>query len=412
MSKRSRRNKSRKTTHKKSAINTSADLLEALVLGEDYSSSGGVSNNNAMRQAAVFQCVRVLAESIGPLPMGLFKKDGKERHPARDHSVHSVISLRPNGYQTATEFWEMCMVHLGYRGNFYAHIVRAGDRVMELIPYNPDVIEPSLSDDYEMTYKRRFLDGRPTVTLDAKDVFHVKIFSIDGIVGLNPVEYARTAIGMGKSLESHGSRLFQKGAQPGGVLSTDARIEQKDAEEMADRFEERHGNGNKGKTAVLGNGLKYQPIAINNTDAEWLGARQFQKSDIAGFYRVPPHMINDLTRSTNNNIEHQGLEFVRQTLLPYAVKIEQRCAVSLLTPQEVADGYYVKLNFKGLLRGDMESRSEFYKTLSGTGAINSNEIRELEDMNPREGGDVYLTPINMAHDGVSLATGKEKGNNA
>lgn len=380
-------------------ITTSRELLASLLGGSQSDSGESVTSEKAMRHAAVFQCSRVLAESIGSLPIALYKSNGDSREKANAHAVHKVISKSPNNFQTAVEFWEMCMLHLCYRGNFYAFQVRTSTgKLGELIPLHPDAVEPKQADDHTVTYQVTFKSNEIR-TVDAKDMFHVKIFSLDGVVGMNPVEYARNTIGLSMALERHGSRMFKQGARPSGVLSTDASLTPDQAREHAAIWNEAHSGENSGKTAVIGNGLKYQQVALSAVDSQWLENRKFQKSDIAAFYRVPPHKINELDRSTNNNIEHQSLEFVRDSLNPYAVKIEQRIEKDLLNDKDRESGHYAKFNFTSLLRGDSAARATFYKDMIGNGVFSPNEVRALEDKNPRKGGDVYLTPLNMAIDG-------------
>lgn len=360
-----------------------------------------VTPTRAMQHSTVFQCARVLAEGIGSLPIALYKKQGKTRERATDHAVHKIINKKPNSFQTAAEFWEMCMVHLCFRGNFYAYINRTGSgKPGELIPFHPDAVKVKQHDDYSIEYTVTDSKGKQT-TYTEEDIFHVKIFSMDGVVGMNPIAYARNSVGLGIALERHGARTFKNGARPSGLLSTPSSLTPEQAKDQKALWNDAHSGDDSGGTAVLGNGLQYQAMALSAVDAQWLESRKFQKSDIAALYRVPPHKINELERSTNNNIEHQSLEFVRDTLSPYAVKIEQRIAFSLLSAPEQKN-HYAKFNFNGLLRGDMKARAQFYKDMVNMGAFSPNEVRGLEDHNPRDGGDVYLTPINMAHDGKPL----------
>ena len=380
-------------------ITTSRELLMELFGGGQSTAGETVNSRTAMHHAAVFQCSRVLAESIGSLPISLHVSDGTKRQKALTHAVHKVISESPNSFQTAVEFWEMCMLHLCFRGNFYAYQVRTGaGKLGELIPLHPDAVSPTQNNDYTITYGVTFLDGT-VKKVEEQDMFHVKIFSLDGVLGMNPIEYARNTIGLSMALESHGAKMFKQGARPSGVLSTEASLTPAQAKEHSQVWNDAHSGENSGKTAVIGNGLKYQQIALSAVDSQWLENRKFQKSDIAAFYRVPPHKINDLEDATFSNIEHQSLEFVRDSLNPYAVKIEQRIKKSLLNDKDRASGHYAKFNFNSLLRGDSSARSQYYKDMIGNGVLSPNEVRALEDLNPRDGGDSYLTPMNMAIDG-------------
>lgn len=378
---------------------TSRDLLD--VLGVDQLSDSGehVSGHRAMQHAAVFQCVRVLSESIGMLPLGLRQQSGHSSDLALDHPVHHVIHHAPNTFQTAQEFWEMCIAHLGYAGNFYAYKVKNGKgQLRELIPFHPHQVSPERQPDFSMRYHVVFDNGQ-SETLPQSDLFHIKLFSLDGIKGVNPIAYARNTIGLGMSLEKHGARLFKNGGRPSGILSTEGNLSQDQAQQYRSNWEAAHGGNRSGGTAVLGNGLKYQTIALSAVDSQWLESRKYQKSDIAAFYRVPPHMINELERATFTNIEHQSTEFVTNTLMPYVTKIEARIKTDLLTKTEQQAGFYAKFNVNALLRGDMQSRADYYAKMVQNGALSPNEIRAFEDQNPRAGGDIYLTPMNMAIDG-------------
>ena len=385
-------------------VRTSRDLLDVLTGGLSSDAGENVNLRTASHHGAVFQCVRVLSESIGSLPIGFYRSiAGAGRERVDGHNLYRLLGVSPNETQTAAEFWEMCMVHLGYRGNFYAYINRVktgrnAGMVGELIPFHPDAVAVNLKSDGVIEYQVYFNDGRSEV-LPPRDVLHIKILSLDGIVGMNPIEHARNTIGLSMALERHGARMFKNGARPGGVLSTESRLDELQAKAYREMWEAAHSGDRSGGTAVLGNGLKYQAIAMSAVDSQWLENRKFQRSDIAAFYRVPPHKINEMESATFGNIEHQSLEFVRDTLIPYATKIEQRIKVSLLTDQERQAGYFAKFNFNGLLRGDTASRSAFYQSSIYSGIMSPNEARALEDMNPREGGDSFLTPLNMAIDG-------------
>ena len=385
---------------KSASVQTSAELYQELH-GNGDSIGSGITSKVAMQQGAVFQCVRVLAESIGSMPVSLHNKTGNIRTKATDHAVHKLIRKKPNDFQTPVNFWEMVIAHLCYRGNFTAKIVRSGNREktpLELIPIFPDRVTRSLSEDYKLQH--HITNGTEKAdTFGSSDIFHVKLFSFDGINGVNPIEYARNSIGLSKELEKHGGTTFKNGARPGGVLSTDARIDKAVAEEYRENWEKAHGGDKSGGTAVLGNGLKYQAIGMTSTDGQWLESRNYQKSDIAAFFRVPPHKINQLERSTNNNIEHQGLEFVTDSLTPYAVRIEEAINASLVSEADRDKGFYSKYNFGALLRGDMKARADYYSKQVNIGVLSPNEVRELEDRNPREGGDDFLTPLNMAVNG-------------
>lgn len=379
-------------------IDSSQKLAE--YLGAGYSSHSGVSvtPKNALKLSAVYSCIRVLAESTGMLPLRLYKREGESAHKAADHGLYRLLHVAPNDYMTAQEFKEMCVAHLMLRGNFYAWKNVVNGQVRELLPLQPDAVTVKQRENYDVVYTVRFLNGKESV-LTSDDIFHVKLFSVDGLTGLSPVQQARETIGLAMATEEHGARLFSNGAKPGGVLSTDQVLKDESFDRIKASWNSAHeGVSNAHKVAILEGGLKWTQVGMSSEDSQFLQTRNFQRSEIAGIYRVPPHMIGDLKDATFSNIEQQSLDFVTNSLMPLLTRIEQRVNFSLLGFKEQSK-YYAKFTVNSLLRGDMSSRSEFYTKMVQNGAMSPNEIRALEDMNPRTGGDIYLTPLNMAING-------------
>lgn len=378
------------------SVVTSRDLLHELLGGQDTVAGVAVGTAQAMRYAAVLACVRVIAETVGMLPLHLYRRTERSRDRI-DTPLAELLGTTPNDWMTACEFWEMVAASLAVRGRFFAwkNVVRG--EVLELLPLNPDAVQARLRDDYTPEFRITFRDGS-TRTVGQDEVLYIRLFTLDGFTGLNPIAYARESIGLGIATQQHGARLFANGARPSGVLSTEQNLNKPQRTELRESWEEGYGGDNQMRTAVLSNGLKYQPMTMTSEDAQFLETRKFQRSEIAGIYRVPPHKIGDLERATFSNIEHQSLEFVTDCLQPYVTRIEQRINVSLV-PRADRGRVYAKFNLGALLRGDMAGRSQYYQRLQQCGALSPNEIREREDFNPRDGGDVYLTPVNMAIDG-------------
>lgn len=382
------------TLKKSASISNSSEL--AAYLGGGYDSISGVSvtPETAMKYSVVFSCIKVLSESVGMLPLHLYKETGDSKKKARGHNLYDLLHDEPNGYQTAQEFKEMLVAHVCLRGNFYAYINRVRGEVRELLPFNPDAVVPVLDDNYDLKYKVTYANGSSAV-LDQKDVFHIKGLTLDGFTGVSVIKYAKDSIGLGIATERHGAKLFSNGARPGGILSTENKLTDEQIPRIRESWNSTHGGAeNAHKTAILEGGLTWTAIGMTSEDSQFLETRKYQRSEIAGMFRVPPHMIGDLERSTNNNIEHQGQEFVTYSLMPYLTRIEQRVRKSLLSKKEKGE-YFVKFNVGALVRGDMKTRGEWYTKLILTGMMSPNEGRELEDMNPRDDGDNYLTPLNM-----------------
>lgn len=368
----------------------------AAVLGSSYDTytGRGVSSNKAMQLTTVFGCVRVLSESVGMLPCKLFSQNEGGREPATEHPLYKLLTVAPNDYMTSQEFWELVVLCLCLRGNFYAYKVHTLGKVAELLPIDPGKVKPKLGNDYQPEYEVTFKDGTKQ-TLGQDKIWHVRTLTLDGLIGLNPIAYAREAISLGLATEEHGARLFKNGAVTSGVLTTSEQLSDEALKHLREQFTENHqGLGNHHKPMILEMGLEWKPVGLNMEDSQFLETRKFQKDEICAIYRVPPHMVSNLDKATFSNIEHQALSFVNYSLVPYLTRIENRINVGLLKPEE-SGKYYAKFNAGGLLRGDMKSRFEAYSTGINWGIFSPNDCRALEDMNDRVGGDVYLTPMNM-----------------
>jgi len=381
------------------SIRTSADLERYLQERNRSSAGVDVTPERAMMYAAVFSCVRVLSESVGQLPLHLYRRQGREKVKAEEHPVYALMHDAPNEYMTAQEFREWRVAGLALRGNAYSQInwVRAAPR--ELLPFPVGAVTPKQHrDTLEVVYEVTLADGKRE-TLPAREVLHDKLFPLDGLCGASPIRYARETVGLGIGAETYGASLFANGASPGGVLEHPGEMTDDAYKRLQSSWEARHqGAGNAHRVAILEEGAKYAAIGMDAKDAQFLETRKLQRSEVCGIFRVPAHLVGDLERATFSNIEQQGLDFVVHGLMPYLVRLEQRGNLQLLTQTERRE-YFLKFQVNGLLRGDMAARSTFYKELINIGMMSPNEGRDLEDMNPREGGDIYLTPANMVING-------------
>ena len=375
------------------AIDTSEKLAQAL--GEGYESAAGqrVTTTSAMQQLVVFNCVRVLAESIGMLPCRLLKQTGRVRLPATTHRLYPLITMAPNSYMTAQEFWEMLVACLCLRGNFYAYKVQALGSVIELLPLSPDIVTPKLKEDWTVEYKVNFKSGEKTLTQD--DIWHVRLFTLDGLNGLNPIAYARQALGLGQAMDAHAAKLFTNGAVTSGVLRTEQQLTDEAFGRLKTEFQGEHmGVANAYKPMILEMGLDWKPISLNAQDTQFIESKKLTEAQICGLFRVPPHLVASMEKMTLNNIEHMGMSFVNYSLVPLMTRIEHRIQVGLLSEKDRLT-HYAKFNAGALMRGDLKGRYESYGKGIQWGILSPNDCRELEDENPREGGDIYLTPMNM-----------------
>ncbi|ASB03444.1 TPA: phage portal protein [Proteus mirabilis] len=373
---------------------TSSELSELIGLSYDTYSGRKVSTQLAMQLTSVFSCVRVLAESVGMLPCSLYEQLESGNKRATKERLHKLLAVKPNNYMTPQELWELLIACLCLRGNFYAYKVYALGEVVELLPLDPSCVTPKLNNQWEPEYQVTFPNGK-SETLTQQEIWHVRIFTLDGLVGLSPIAYARQAIGLGLATEEHGARLFGNGAVTSGVLQTEQELSDLAFDRLKRDFEENHqGLTNAHKPLILEMGLKWQQISLSAEDAQFLETRKFQLEEICRIFRVPLHMVQNTDRATFNNIENLGIGFINYSLVPYLIRIEQRINAGLVKASKQGT-FYAKFNTGALLRGDMKSRFEAYSTGINWGIYSPNECRELEELNPREGGDIYLTPMNM-----------------
>ena len=369
------------------------------------SNSGKIVNERtAMQTTAVYSCVRILSEAIASLPVHLYRytDTGKER--VYNHPLYYLLHDEPNPEMTSFVFRETLMSHLLIWGNAYAQIIRDGrGRVLGLYPLLPDKVEVDRDGKGELYYVyNRYSDENPNfgeygrVYLAPEDVLHIPGLGFDGLVGYSPIAMAKNAVGMTLACEEYGAGFFENGATPGGVLEHPGVL--KDPAKVRESWHAVYGGSkNAGKVAVLEEGMKYQQIGIPPEEAQFLETRKFQVNEIARLYRIPPHMVGDLDKSSFSNIEQQSLEFVKYTLDPWVIRWEQSLQKALLLPQEKKE-YFVKLNVDGLLRGDYQSRMTGYSIGRQNGWLSTNDIREMENMNPipaEEGGDLYLVNGNL-----------------
>lgn len=390
---------------RKSATNkvlTSKDL-EAVLRGTSTSATGiHVDADSAARFGTVFACVKVRAESVGQLPMHLYEQKDRRKEKALKNPLYSLLHDAPNEAMTAQEFWEWVSASLDLNGNAYGYINWINGDIFEILPLNARWVTVKRDQKRDIYYSVRMeFDSAPSETkiYKSNQILHIRGMTLNGLTGASIIEHARETIGMGMALEKHGATFFKNGASPGGVLKTDAILSQEVYDRLKDSWDSRQGGmDNAHRTAILEAGTSWQSVGITLRDAQFLEGRKFSRTDIAGLFRVPPHLIGDLERATFSNIEQQGLDFVIHGLMPTLTRIEQRIRLQLIKKEDRAK-FFAKFNVGGLVRGDMSARAAFYNSMIQNGAISPNEIRDLEDWNPRDGGDIYLTPMNMLING-------------
>lgn len=389
--------------------------------GNRASSGAIVTPDSAMRLSAVYGCVKILAEAVAELPLHTYKIVEGDKIKAYNHPLYYLLHDEPNPEMTSFNFRETMMAHLCLYGNHYSQIVRNGRGevvgLYPLLPQNMQVYRDQATSKIFYQYTRTPGEADPgkteVVILSSEEVLHIPGLAFDGLKGYSPLYLARNIIGASLSSEEFADKFFANAAMPSGVLEFPGTLKNPTAvsEKWGGSFS---GAINSGKTPVLEEGMKYKPISISPQDAQFLETRKFNINEIARIFRVPPHMLADLEKSSFSNIEQQSLEFVKYTLAPWIARIEQSMKKALLLPSEKKT-YFFSFNFEGLLRGDYASRMNGYAIARQNGWMSANDIRELENMNripKEEGGDAYLIngnmlPLNMA--GAYADNNKEGG---
>lgn len=378
--------------------NSTAGSTYAFYMGGSTSGKR-VTEQTAMQMTAVYSCVRILSEAVAGLPLHLYKyndKGGKEK--AIDHPLYRLLHDEPNPEMTSFIFRETLMTHLLLWGNAYSQIIRNGKgEIVALYPLMPNKMKVDRDEKgvlyYEYTHSTDEADTmkNTTVRLSSYDVLHIPGLGFDGLVGYSPIAMAKNAIGMAIACEEYGAKFFANGAAPSGVLEHPGVI--KDPQRVRDSWQSTYGGtANAHRVAVLEEGMKYTPISISPEQAQFLETRKFQINEIARIFRVPPHMVGDLEKSSFSNIEQQSLEFVKYTLDPWVIRWEQALSRALFTEEEKTS-MFIKFNLEGLLRGDYVSRMSGYATARQNGWMSANDIRELENLDlipDEQGGNLYL----------------------
>jgi len=358
-----------------------------------------VSEETALNNTDVWACVRLLSETFASIPAITYRRTGRGKERATDHELYDLLHNAPNPEMNSFTFRETLMSHVLLWGNAYAQIDwEERTRVRALWPLLPNRMQVLRNPDTkQIIYRYTPSGGTGTVDLPAWRVLHIPGLGYDGLQGYSPIAMARNAIGLAQATEEAGSRLFKNGVLSTGLLETPKTLSESAQERLKVDFSEKYaGLKNLGRPIILEEGLSWKNMSINPADAQYLETRKYQRGAIASFFHVPPHMIGDLERSTNNNIEQQSLEFVVYTLRPWLVRWEQAIHNKLFDEDERKE-YFVEFLVEGLLRGAPETRATFYKNLFYIGAMSPNDIREKENMNPIPdlNADKYFVQSNM-----------------
>lgn len=376
------------------------NAMDVLVAGRPTATGVSVTANTALTCVPYFAGVRLIAETVGQLPLIEYRRlspRGKER--AADRKVYQLLHDAPNPEMDAISFKESLQGQAVTWGNAFAEIQWDTENGMPvaLWPLRADKMKVGRDTvNGQIIYVYALPDGT-TAKLPAWRIWHMPGFGFDGLIGYDTVYQAREAIGMAMALEEFGARFFGNGSSPSGVLTHPNRLTTSAQDTLRKQWQEMHsGLSNQHRVAILEEGMKYQQIGIPPDNAQFLETRKFQIIEIARLLNIPPHMLRDLERATFSNIEHQAIEFVTYTMTPWFVRWEQTCKRKLLLPGE-QNTYFVEFLVDALLRGDSASRAAFYKELYYMGVLSPNDIREKENMNPigDPAGDKYYVQANM-----------------
>ncbi|MEW9586252.1 phage portal protein [Paraburkholderia sp. DGU8] len=364
------------------------------LMGSARSDAGQVVTAASALSLTVLQnCVSLLAESIAQLPIEIYERSGEDRVPAVDHPLYTILKYQPNPWQTPFEYQEQAQIAVGLRGNSYSFIDRDSSGVVQgLYPLDHEAVTVMKGSDLMPVYRVYGSDPMPQ-----RLVHHVRWMSINGYTGLSPVMLHANAIGHAQAIQQYAGKSFMNGTALSGVIERPGTPikDQASIDKITDAWAAKFGgSGNAKKVAFLQEGMTFKPLSMTNVDAALIEALRLSTIDIARIYKIPAHMVNELERATFSNIEHQEIQFVIYTLLPWIKRHEQAKTRDLLLPSERKQ-YFIEYNVAGLLRGDQASRYAAYAVGRQWGWLSINDIRRLENMPPVKGGDVYLSPLNM-----------------
>jgi HK97 family phage portal protein len=367
---------------------------------------GKVDAETAMRYSAVFACNRVLAETLASCPVFLYevRPDGN-REKVTNNTLYEIMHYQPNPDMTPTAFKESGVSNINFGGNFFAQKVRNtyGDLV-QLRPVMWDRVR--MKTDETTGSILYFVDGADTPRT-RETILHIPGMTIDGYFGITPLEFAQTTLKVGIYQEAFQQNFYQNGVMSSGVFKYPNELSDPAFQRLKKDLKENYaGLKNAGVPMILEGGGDFKELTMKLTDAQFLESKRFQIEDICRFYRVPLHLVQDLSRSTNNNIEHQSLEFIIYTMLPWFKRWEENLNLQLLTRDDRRRGRYFEFKIDSLLRGDAAARATAYATGRQWGWLSVNDILKLENMNPIPNGDIYLQPSNM------FEAGKEPQANA
>jgi HK97 family phage portal protein len=390
----------RQVTAETDSSNPAPWLYEALG-GLSTNSGISVNEQTALQFSAVYACVRVISDQIASFPKHIFKQvNDRERKKLYDHPAYKLIDKEPNEFCSAFDLWDAVTSSVLLWGNGFAHLNRDDNfnitSISFIHPSNIKIHYDYVGNTLVLVYE----DTRVKDLIPPRDMLHFKGLTYDGVQGQGVIRnFAKESIGLSIVTERFGAKFFGNDTLLTKYVSHPAALGEEAYKRLRESLQKNYSGidnafgGGKG-IPVFDEGMKLENVTIPNEQAQFIGTRQHQVEEICRWFKVQPHLIQHLLRSTNNNIEHQGIEFVTQTLTPWVVRFEHELNRKIFTEKE-KNKLYVKFNMASLLRGDIVARTSHYTQMINAGVYNPNEVREMEDRNPREGGDEYLKAMNM-----------------
>ena len=371
-----------------------SDLSESLNIGGKAQSGAFVNDASALAQSAVYACNRVLAETVASLPLKVYRTTDKGREEV-EHPLNSLLTASCNGEQTGFELREFQMMCLGLRGNAFAQkVYNNRGQIAQINPLNANYMDVYRNKGGQLAY--RYTEPKNENEFTSSDIWRISGFGSNGVLGLSPITLFRESIGASIALEGHSSSAFKNGITPSVVLSHPGSLTDESHKRLKDQLDSGHaGFANAGKPFLTEGGMSVNVVGMTHQDAQFIESRKFQAEDIARIYRIPPHMIGILDKATFSNIEQQSIDFVVNTIRPWLVRIEATMSRDLLTQSERDQGLYLSHTVEGLLRGDTTARNAAYAVGVDKGWITRNEVRRKENMNPIDGLDDPVLPVNI-----------------
>lgn len=353
-----------------------------------------INTDTALRVSAVYACIKVLAETLATLPLKIYRRTLGGKQEAPGHPLYDLLHDQPNSWQTAFEFIELMMGHCALSGNAIARIVPGPRGAVESIEPLVGRIKVEQRSDMRLRYTFTPVKGGQSETLQPDDVFHVRNWSADGLVGMSPIALARDTIGRAIAQHKYAGSLYKEGATPHGILSTEKKLGPIARQELAAEWKRGHQGPDKaGNVAVVDQGLDWKSTGMSAEDAQMIAAMKFSVSDIARIFRVPPHLIADLEKATYSNIEQQDIGLTKHTMGPWCKRWTSAIRRDLITDTRT---YFAEFNLDGLQAGDIKTRYLAHKSaLGGVPFKTVNEVRKQENLNPIAGGDELATPLNV-----------------